>query len=184
MFRYLSNNQLSGTIPSSIGTLVQQGLGGLYVHDFKSTRVSFFKLILSSKTAWFLCDFVQMALQQFIIGSHPKSTLPKQLSWLPTWIISHQRRIYLSSSHLLCVSLVFSTGLQSILLRWHHNHTIFHIHIDIQPFLLLLWLLFSTGHFHLLLIVLSSTSRRLFILFLCTNSILLSLQYLTLNSCS
>ena len=76
---------------------------------------------------------------------------------------------------------------QCILLKWHQNHpnehTIFNIHItfDIQPFLLLLWLPFSTGHFALLLIVLSSASQRLFVLFLCTNFILLSMQYPTLK---
>src|SRR3989338_1373568 len=58
MFRQLYSNQLSGTIPSLIGNLVQLGI--LYVHCcFQSHQRTTSKLTLSTQTSLFLCDYVQ-----------------------------------------------------------------------------------------------------------------------------
>ena len=54
MFRSLYNNQLSGTIPSSIGNLTQ--LQDLYVHScFQFYQQTHSKLTLSTQTFLFLC---------------------------------------------------------------------------------------------------------------------------------
>src|SRR3989338_3547608 len=72
MFRSLNSNQLSGTIPLSIGNLAQ--VQYLYVHSFfQFHQQTHIKLTLSTQTSLFLCDYYRYLNDNQLSGTIPSS---------------------------------------------------------------------------------------------------------------